>query len=196
MGAQDDRFLTLLEQRRPGKVHDIRAELPARYDRRSVRVARPRGSVAGILTYHHTVTPMRTGKDGALNSSWDYHIAGKGWSTGGYFAVVDAKGDIWICALPFSDMTYGAGERWNAITAHVVAVGDFTRDIAPKPMLQSLYSVGLSFDDASGVPGGRPWRPHGALKQTACPGTNLVDMVWAMTGPSYGSAVPRPEIFP
>ncbi|MEO8084400.1 MAG: hypothetical protein ABI780_11300 [Ardenticatenales bacterium] len=197
MTPQDARFLDLLAKRRPGMVTDVRAILGARYGR-SVRLARPRGSVSSIFSFHHSATPERVGVEGALASTWDYHIRVEEWFTGGYANVVTQDGHIYVCALPFSEMTYNAGARWNPITTATCAVGYFhapNNNVPTAELLQSLYAIGISLDDASGVAGGRPWRPHRALKQTACPGDILTPHIWRMTGVDFAAAEKRPEVY-
>lgn len=197
MGAKDDLFFRLINERRPGMVTDLRSLLAERYGR-SVRVARPRGSSAAIASFHHSASNARVGWEGVLESSWDFHIRTNRWTTGGYALLVDQDGEIYVCAAPFADMTFNAGERWNPITVATCAIGYFHPPHNHRPssaMLQSLYSIGLSIDDASGARGGIPWRPHGALKQTACPGSLLTPHIWRMTGSQFGSANPRPEVY-
>lgn len=198
MPSKDDRFLDLISQRRPGKVVDVRAILPERYGR-PVRIARPRGASASIATFHHSATDERTGVDGVLESTWDYHIETLKWETGGYALAVDKTGTIYVLASPFADMTYNAGKRWNPITIATVAIGYFhaPRNHEPSPeMLQSLYSIGLSIDDASGLPGGIPWRPHRSIRQTVCPGSILTPHIWLMTGRNFAANPQRPEVYP
>jgi len=155
-----------------------------------------------MVTFHHTASRPLTGLEGVLASSWDYHIRRLGWSTGGYAVLVAQDGHIYVAASPFADMTYNAGPRWNPITVAVCAVGCFHKGVEGVPvskptpdMLQSLYSVGLSLDDASGAPAGMPWRPHRAIRSTVCPGENLVNHIWLMTSTEYGAADPRPETY-
>lgn len=202
--TQDERFLEILRGRLGSdRVLDCRALVSARYFQhlgdKSPHLPRPRGSEASIFTFHHTDSPARTGIVGVLQSSWDYHIFSLEWSTGGYALAVDIDGVVYVLASPFAHMTYNAGSRWNPITIATVAVGNFDGPdgIDPTPaLLQSIYAVGLSLDDASGAPGGRPWRPHQAIRQTRCPGDRLVDHIWRMTSSEYGAAKPRPEHYP
>lgn len=201
--TKDERFLELLRGRLgAARVIDARMLVAQRYrrdDGRSVHIPRPRGSVASLWTYHHTDSPARVGIEGVLRSTWDYHILSLGWDTGGYAIAVDFDGNVYVLASPFAHMTYNAGERWNPITAATVAIGDFhgPDGLDPSPdMLQALYAVGLSLDDACGAPGGRPWRPHQAIRQTACPGDRLVGHIWRMTSSDYGAKSPRPEHYP
>lgn len=151
-------------------------------------VSRPRGAKLETYVLHHTAGRQAdTGAD-----IWRFHTRRLGWSTDGYHVFVRNDGRVELL-IPPSWMSYGAGPQWNPTTVHVVTPGNYANvhDPATAP-LDAIYRVFCALDDAYG---GRPWRPHSALKPTACPG-RLQAHLAVMRGARYGAADPRPAHYP
>ncbi len=182
---RDQQFIDLLADRLGGQLEVVIDEVERDYGRAGVQ--RPGGERSvGLYVVHHIGGHAAPGS-WDWRRVWDFHTGSRGWDTGGYNAMVDHTGKLSL-TVPPSRMTYGAGPRWNAMTVHIAALADHL-DHAPSPeLLSSLYRWLITCDDVLGY---RPWRPHGAIRQTQCPGAQLEPHVWAMT--ARGALDPRPD---
>lgn len=183
MTARDDRFRRVLAGRLGPQFHDVRRQAGAIERAQPSGVARPGGEgKVAIYAVHHT-----TGEQSLTwDQIWRLHVETNGWDTGGYNALVDRHGNLYHTVDP-SRMSYGAGSRWNPITLHVCALGDYRTTEPSAQMLNTIYQWLITCDDVIGY---QPWRAHGDLKQTACPGAALRRHVQAMN--KAGSSKPRP----
>lgn len=186
MTARDDAFVRLLSKRLGSSFYDARAEV-AKLEAGPPGVTRPGGErKVSMYVVHHSAGPINND----WRDIWRFHLFSRGWDTGGYNAIVEADGRL-VLTVPPSRMTYGAGPKWNPITVHICAVGNYEDREPPMAMLNSIWQWLCTCDDVLGY---QPWRPHGALKQTACPGRYLRSQVWNMA--RLGAADPRPSSYP
>jgi hypothetical protein len=190
---KDQQFLETLGARLGDRFQYIGPEI----ERRFGALLNRDGGPDAIATYvvHHSAG------DADIYGIWAYHRHTLGWDTGGYNLAVDRDGAVRLVALP-SQMTYGAGARWNPVTLHVVCQGNFHPSDTltvhqPTPaLLQSLYTVLCVCDDTLAY---RPWRGHREIRQTSCPGDHLFPHVRTMRGADYGAREPaaaRPATYP
>jgi hypothetical protein len=185
--ARDERFIQVLQERLGSKLKVAIQEVERDYGRAGV--PRPGGEkrVAMYVTHHLGAHA----KPGTWNwrRIWDYHTGANGWDTGGYNAVVDHRGELTL-VVPPSRMTYGAGPKWNPITVHLCCLADHGDNEPSEEMLESIWQWLITCDDVLGY---QPWRPHGAIRQTACPGGKLAPHIWTLA--QRGSLDPRPTYY-
>lgn len=179
--SRDGRFIRTLADRLGPRFHNVCGDAARDFGTAGVR--RPGGEqkVSMYVVHHSAGSSQQTWRDIAR-----YHTKSLGWSTFGYNATVDAQGHLWLMAPP-SRMTYGAGPKWNPITVHLCALGNYQQASPPAPMLEAIWQWLCTCDDVLGY---QPWRPHRAIRQTACPGEKLAPHVWEMA--KLGAANPRP----
>lgn len=189
MTARDRRFEAELA-RRLGGDFAVRTGEVAAYERSAPGVPRPGGErKIGLYVVHHLGGGAKPGS-WTWRSIWDFHTKTNGWNTGGYNVCVHDDGRVELLVPP-SRMTYGAGPKWNPTTFHIVAMQDTSVYKPSYSMLNSIYRVLCACDDVLGY---QPWRPHGAIRQTACPGKYLTPHVWKMA--KTGALSPRPKDYP
>lgn len=142
----------------------------------------------GVYALHHSAS-----RTASAESVWRYHVRSKGWDTAGYHLAVAPGGQVEML-IPPSCIAYCVLDQ-NPRAVCVVALGDYTRDEPPAPMLDAIYRVFCTLDD---VLGGEKWRAHREVLpgHTACPGNALTTHLAAMRGPRYGAADPRPDFYP
>ena len=193
MHPKDERFIDELSRRLGDRFRYIGPEIEERF---GPLIERPDGPDAiAVYVIHHTASTAD------IYSVWAYHRHTLGWDTGGYNVAVDRDGAVRLIALP-SQMTYGAGPRWNPVSLHVVCLGNFhpsdgvtVHDPTPE-MLQSVYTLLCVCDDILAY---RPWRGHREIRQTVCPGDRMFPHVVRMRGAEYGAREPseeRPSHYP
>lgn len=185
--ARDQRFIDLLSQRLGARFHDQINAVEQEFGRSGVR--RPGGEGRVALYVVHHINGHAAPGDWDWRRVWRFHTASNGWDTGGYNALVDSAGDLWLIVPP-SRMSYGAGPKWNPITVHIAALADHQDHPPSEAMLETIWQWLTTCDDVLGY---QPWRPHGAIRQTACPGGQLEPLVWEMA--TRGAFDPRPEKF-
>lgn len=149
-------------------------------------VYRPRGAAVRTYILHHTAGAQ---SDTGANL-WRYHVQTRGWDTDGYHVVVRVDGSVELL-IPPSMMSYGAAQH-NPYTVHVSVPGNYVVQSPAPALLSSVYQVFLALDAAYG---GKPWRGHKEIMNTACPG-GLLPHLAKMRGPQYGAASPPRPSYP
>lgn len=185
--TRDRRFVQACRDRLGDRFEDATGAVEAEYGRAGV--ARPGGeSRVSMYVVHHLAAGAKPGA-WDWRRVWDYHTKSKGWATGGYNATVDQSGRV-VLVVPPSRMSYGARARWNPVTFHIVALADFSVFDPSPALLESLWAWLCVCDDTLGY---HPWRPHGAIRATECPGAKLAPHVVSMA--ARGALRPRPETY-
>ena len=92
-----------------------------------------------------------------------YHVRRKGWPTIGYYAIIDALGNIYRTNMP-QVASYHSGDRATNLNSYgICLLGDFrTYDPTPAQLDACRWLVGeLGVEEVL---------PHKAVVQTSCPG--------------------------
>lgn len=149
-------------------------------------VPRPGNSKPSTYILHHTAgSQSDTGAE-----LWRYHVQTRGWNTDGYGIVVRTNGAVEL-VIPPSMMSYGAAQ-FNPSTVHVSVPGNYVSQTPAPAVLASVYQIFLALDACYGD---HPWKGHGEIMPTACPG-RLLGHLTAMRGASYGAATPPKQSYP